>query len=88
LPPARVKIARQKVDGDDLILRVATDSFAHAVHFDLSGDWRLSDCWFDMLACEKRDVRVQGGARLAGASIAATCVNAALPAVVNGGSRS
>lgn len=77
LPPARVRITRQRADGADLVLRVVTDSFAHAVHFDLSGDWRLSDCWFDLLAGEAREVRVEGGACLAGTAIAATCINAA-----------
>ena len=63
LPPAKVT-ATATVDGADLVARVRADSFAHAVHFDIPDDFRLSDCWFDLLPGETRDIRIFNAAAL------------------------
>lgn len=74
-PPARPTVVSRRVVGDDLELAITSPTFAHAVGFDLGGDWRFSDAWFDLLPGEVRTVRVQGGARLADTPIPLTWVN-------------
>jgi beta-mannosidase len=68
-------VARRRV-GDDLEVTVTSPTFAHAVSFDLGGDWRFSDAWFDLLPGEQRTLRIAGGAGLARKPLAVTCVNA------------
>ncbi len=41
---------------------VSTDVFAHAVHFGIEEEYRLSDSFFDLLPGESREVRVLGKA--------------------------
>lgn len=77
LPPARVHVVSRRVDGEDLLVRVASGTFAHAVSLDLSGDWRCDDLWFDLLPGERRTIRILGGAVLQGRRFTARCVNEA-----------
>jgi beta-mannosidase len=51
--------------GKDLEVTVGSQTFAHAVHFVLQGDFVLSDHYFDLLPGEKRTVTIYGGAELA-----------------------
>ena len=38
---------------------VSSDHFAHAVHFNLGADFRLSDEFFDLLPGEQRIIKVE-----------------------------
>jgi beta-mannosidase len=58
---ADLKIESTRTDGDDLLVTVSSAAFAHAVHFDLPGDVRMSDQYFDLLPGERREVRIHGG---------------------------
>ena len=65
LPPASPHVVRTEVCGDDLLVTVSTDAFAHAVHLVLPDDARPSDNYFDLLPGESRTVRIPGGAAIA-----------------------
>jgi beta-mannosidase len=64
IPKAEPKIVSNEVVGNDLRVTLTTESFAHAVHLDVSDDLHLSDHYFDMLAGEKRTITVYDGATL------------------------
>ncbi len=70
LPPAAVRVAGTRCDGRDLLVTVTSPVFAHAVHFAIGGDWRLSDHYFDLLPGEAREVRIFDGAALDSAGLA------------------
>lgn len=74
-PSAAPKIIARRRVGADLEVTVTSPVFAHAVSFDLGGDWRYSDAWFDLLPGERRTVRIFGGASLFRAAIPVLCVN-------------
>lgn len=76
VPQTRLRIVDTRADGPDLAVTVSAEGFAHAVHLDLGGDWRLSDHYFDLLPGQSRTVRVFGGAALAGRSLRVQAVNA------------
>lgn len=61
-PPARVRIETVERRGDDCLITLAADTFAHAVHLNISGDARLSDHYFDMLPGERRTLALHGTA--------------------------
>lgn len=57
-----VKAADFSQAGSDVKFSVSSDVFAHAVHFNLGDDIRLSDEYFDLLPGESREVIVYGAA--------------------------
>ncbi len=61
---AEVRIEEKAVCGNDLKVTVCSQTFAHAVHFLVPGDYRLSDHYFDLLPGEKRTITIYGGAKL------------------------
>lgn len=65
-PKAAPKVVESVADGDDLVVTVETDAFAHAVHFGIGDDFRPEDDFFDLLPGERRTVRIPGAAALAG----------------------
>ncbi len=69
LPAAPVTVYGLETRGDDLILDLGSAAFAHAVHFDLPADIRLSDDYFDLLPGERHRVTILGGASLERQSI-------------------
>ncbi len=75
LPPAHPHATRYRIVGDDLLFTVRTDHYAHAISFDIPYDYRLSDCWFDLLPGESRNIRIYGGALLR-QPLRVFCVNA------------
>jgi beta-mannosidase len=60
--PARLEVSGFRNDAQGCRFTVSTDVFAHAVHFGIEEDWRLSDAYFDLLPGESREVRVLGPA--------------------------
>lgn len=75
LPPASVTIETVRAVGDNLEVTVVADAFAHAVHFNVGGDVRLSDHYFDLLPGEKRTVVLYGEATRNASGLVATCIN-------------
>ncbi|MBB6670757.1 beta-mannosidase [Cohnella nanjingensis] len=57
---AKLTVSAIELQGDEAHFTVSTDTFAHAVHFDLDDHVRLSDEYFDLLPGEKRKVTVYG----------------------------
>ncbi len=62
-PAAAPRVVRAETVGDDLVVTVETDAYAHAVHFLLGDDARPDDDYFDLLLGERRVVRIPGAAR-------------------------
>ena len=62
IPPADVRVVSTRRRGQDLLVTVASDTFAHAVHLNVDGDWRLSDHYFDLLPGEARTIVIFGAA--------------------------
>lgn len=58
LPPASLSIEAFEREGRDAKVIVRSAGFAHAVHFDLPDDTRLSDDYFDLLPGEVRQVHI------------------------------
>ncbi|MEA4889379.1 MAG: beta-mannosidase [Clostridiaceae bacterium] len=56
MPPAAVKVLNCEPIGNNLIVTLKTDTFAHAVHFNLADEIKLSDDYFDLLPEECRQV--------------------------------
>lgn len=56
MPPATVMVKDMERQGKNISLMVESDGFAHAVHFKLPDEIRLSDEYFDMLPREVRRV--------------------------------
>ncbi|MBM7568529.1 beta-mannosidase [Paenibacillus sacheonensis] len=69
LPGANVAIAHSAAVGGDLLLTLTADAYAHAVHFELPDDVRLSDHYFDLLPGETRTITIYGGAELDAAAL-------------------
>ncbi len=61
---ADVHVSHRKRMGPDLAVTVDSSSFAHAVHFDVAADYRLSDHYFDLLPHQSKTVTIYGGADL------------------------
>jgi len=59
-----VEIRGAEVDGDDLVVKVGSACYAHAVHLQIGGEYRLSDHYFDLAPGEEREVRIHNGADL------------------------
>jgi beta-mannosidase len=74
IPKAELKIEGTRTDGADLLVTVKSASFAHAVHFDLPGDVRLSDHYFDLLPDERREVRIYGAGGQASLQLVASAL--------------
>lgn len=72
LPGGRVHTEKAIDDGEDLLITVSSDCFAHAVHF-IPGSARASDAYFDLLPRERRTVRIAGMAGHGG-EISAVCL--------------
>ena len=62
LPEPDVQISGIRFDGNDIHFLVSCGTYAHAVHFGLDDDIRLSDEYFDLLPGESREVTVFGAA--------------------------
>ncbi|MFN2284555.1 MAG: glycoside hydrolase family 2 protein, partial [Anaerolineae bacterium] len=58
------------------LVRVAADSYAHAVHFVLPEGALPSDNYFDLLPGETREVVITAEIPLPSETISVTCVNA------------
>ena len=54
VPKAEVKLVRYEQDGADVRVTVSSDVFAH--HVTISGDYKFSDNYFDLLPGETREV--------------------------------
>ena len=61
-------------EGDALSFSVSTDVFAHAVHFNLGAEVKLSDEYFDLLPGEARRVTLRGADAVTAADIRPVCV--------------
>ncbi len=61
LPPATLSIREWERNGDLPGFTVQSDTYAHAVHFNLDERVLLSDEYFDLLPGESRRVHVEGG---------------------------
>lgn len=59
LPDANLAVKWTRLDDEVAEFMVASDVFAHAVHFNLGADIRLSDEYFDLLPGETRTVRLE-----------------------------
>ena len=59
---ADVKVSNFEQYGNDLKFTVSSDTFAHAVHFNLDEDIHLSDEYFDLLPSNRREIIVYGAA--------------------------
>jgi beta-mannosidase len=57
-PPVAARIVRR--DGDRAVITVSSPVFAHAVHFAVPGQAVFSDCYFDLLPGETREITVAG----------------------------
>lgn len=55
---AKIDVKSIKRCGEDIIVEIITDKFAHAVHFNLNDEIRLSDDYFDMLPGENRKITI------------------------------
>lgn len=77
LPPARVSIESARAVDGDLEVTVAANAYAHAVHFNVGGDVRLSDHFFDLLPGEKRTVALYGAATRDASTLVAASINGA-----------
>lgn len=64
VPPPRVEILSARRADQDLLVTLRSATFAHAVHFAIGADYRLDDCYFDLVPDEPRSVRIYGGAAL------------------------
>ncbi len=62
IPEAIVTVSDLRQDEDNMIFKVCSDTYAHAVHFELDDDIHLSDEYFDLLPGENREVTVYGAA--------------------------
>jgi beta-mannosidase len=56
-------------------VQVSAKAYAHAVHFRVPGDARLSDNFFDLLPGETREVHIVSPKPLGRKGIGVTCVN-------------
>ena len=72
LPGGRVQKEKVIHDGEDLLITVTSDCFAHAVHFS-AGSAQVSDDYFDLLPGERRTVRIAGMAGRGG-EISTVCL--------------
>lgn len=59
---AVVKVSDFRQNGDNIVFTVSSDTYAHAVHFNLDEDIHLSDEYFNLLPGESREVIVYGAA--------------------------
>ncbi|TFH16912.1 MAG: hypothetical protein E4H02_04365 [Lentisphaerales bacterium] len=57
-----------------MLVTVTSSVFTHAVHFNIPGDYRMSDHYFDLLPGERRTVRIYDGSNIAPDSLSATGV--------------
>lgn len=57
VPEADVTCLEDRREGDDRIIRVTCNTFAHAVHVD--GNWKCSDNYFDLLPGEEKTFTVK-----------------------------
>ena len=76
LPSPDIQLQGTETRGGDLDVTLVSDVYAHAVHFHLAGDYRLSDHYFDLLPGIARTVRIVNGVDLEPDDIEA---NAVLP---------
>ena len=76
LPPARLSLERTDAAGGDRTVTIRSETYAHAVHFRIPGDYRLSDHYFDLLPGETRVVTIYGGAGLDPRALTPHCVAA------------
>jgi beta-mannosidase len=60
LPEPEVAVENIRRDGERAVLTVCSPVFAHAVHFEVPGEPKYSDNYFDLLPGESRDVTVAG----------------------------
>ena len=75
VPAAALEVYDFKKEGCDIIFRVTCNCYAHAVHFNLDDDIRLSDEYFDLLPGNAKLVRIYEAAdRLEEKDIIAVCV--------------
>ncbi len=58
IPKAKPRVSNFRVEGNDIIFTVSSDVYAHAVHFNLGDDIRLSDEYFNLLPGESRVITV------------------------------
>ena len=56
IPASKVYIKSSGFKDSNMVITVASDSYAHAVHFRLADDIKLSDEYFDLLPGECRDI--------------------------------
>ncbi|RAP73588.1 beta-mannosidase [Paenibacillus montanisoli] len=75
LPDAKISILSVAADGEDLLVTLTSQTFAHAVHFSLPDDLRLSDHYFDLLPGETRTITIYGGATLELAGLTVRAIN-------------
>ncbi len=64
IAPAIPRILDQAIDGNDLLVTLTAETFAHAVHLDIPDDFRLDDHYFDLLPGERRQLRIIDGKAL------------------------
>ena len=77
LPRTALAVSAVQEDAGALSFTVSSDTYAHAVHFDLNDRVRLSDAYFDLLPGEKRRVTLAAeGMDLSGGAIVARSVTA------------
>ncbi|MDP0495557.1 MAG: glycoside hydrolase family 2 protein [Verrucomicrobiota bacterium JB024] len=77
LPDANVQIKACERADDKLLVTVKSDVFAHAVHLNIPGDYRLSDHYFDLFAGESRTVVIEDAQDIDVGTLTASCVNQA-----------
>jgi beta-mannosidase len=60
LPEPKISVESVRGDRERTVLTVSSPVFAHAVHFELPGEPKYSDNYFDLLPGESREVTVTG----------------------------
>ena len=65
LSAPQITIANTQKQGDDLLVTLRTDTYAHAVHLTLPASAHLSDNWFDLLPGQEHTITIKGGATIA-----------------------
>jgi len=74
IPKSKVVVTDVHHGDEKVAFTVSSDKYAHAVHFGLNDDVRLSDEYFDLLPGESRRITAQGGNVMAIGDIKAGCV--------------
>jgi hypothetical protein len=77
VPVCQLTVNQVARDDQSCVLRVASDVYAHAVHFVLPEGAVAEDSYFDLLPGEVRDISVALARDIDGAAIRVSAVNAA-----------